>query len=312
MKHSKSKKELSDVAKPKFSDRIRALNRGKKVSRSKIGSILLFLFLAIFSLFMVLPMIYMISNSFKPQNELLVFPPRLFPTSPTLVNFRDMFTVMSSSNVPFIRYIFNSLLVTALGSAGHILLSSMCAFPLAKKNFPGKKIIFNIIVFSLMFNTAVTAIPNYLVMSKLKWIDTYAALIVPAFGMSLGLYLMKQFMEQIPDSLLEAGRIDGASQWTIFWRIVMPNVKSAWMTLLLLSVQSLWPIGDNNFIYKEELKTLAYALGQIQGTGTAGVNVARAGVGAAVAVFMMIIPILIFVFSQSNIIETMSASGLKD
>lgn len=312
MKHSKSKKELSGVAKPNFSDRIRALNRGKKVSRSKVGSILLFLFLAIFSLFMVLPMIYMISNSFKPQNELLVFPPRLFPTSPTLVNFRDMFTVMSSSNVPFIRYIFNSLLVTALGSAGHILLSSMCAFPLAKKNFPGKKIIFNIIVFSLMFNTAVTAIPNYLVMSKLKWIDTYAALIVPAFGMSLGLYLMKQFMEQIPDSLLEAGRIDGASQWTIFWRIVMPNVKSAWMTLLLLSVQSLWPIGDNNFIYKEELKTLAYALGQIQGTGTAGVNVARAGVGAAVAVFMMIIPILIFVFSQSNIIETMSASGLKD
>ena len=288
------------------------LNRGKKVSRSKAGSILLFLFLALFSLFMVLPMIYMISNSFKPQNELLVFPPRLFPTEPTLRNFRDMFTVMSSSNVPFIRYIFNSLFVTAVGSAGHILFSSMCAFPLAKKRFPGRKIIFNIIVFSLMFNTAVTAIPNYLIMSELKWIDTYAALIVPAFGMSLGLYLMKQFMEQIPDSLLEAGRIDGAGQWTIFWQIVMPNVKSAWMTLLLLSVQTLWPIGDNNFIYKEELKTLAYALGQIQGTGAAGVNIARAGVGAAVSVFMMIIPVLIFIFSQSNIIETMSSSGMKD
>ena len=153
---------------------------------------------------------------------------------------------------------------------------------------------------------------HYLIMSELKWIDTYAALIVPAFGMSLGLYLMKQFMEQIPDSLLEAGRIDGAGQWTIFWQIVMPNVKSAWMTLLLLSVQTLWPIGDNNFIYKEELKTLAYALGQIQGTGAAGVNIARAGVGAAVSVFMMIIPVLIFIFSQSNIIETMSSSGMKD
>lgn len=312
MKKDKNSSSVSGTARRSFSERLRALNRGKKVSRSKAGSFFLVFFLAVFSLFMVLPMIYMISNSFKPQNELLVFPPRLFPTNPTLVNFRDMFTVMSSSNVPFIRYIFNSLFVTAVGSAGHILLSSMCAFPLAKKKFPGKNIIFNIIVFSLMFNTAVTAIPNYLIMSKLKWIDTYAALIVPAFGMSLGLYLMKQFMEQIPDSLIEAGRIDGASQWTIFWRIVMPNVKSAWMTLLLLSVQSLWPIGDNNFIYKEELKTLAYALGQIQGTGTTGVNIARAGVGAAVSVFMMIIPILIFVFSQSNIIETMSSSGMKD
>ncbi len=312
MKRSGAGEEIRQTVHPAFWERIRMLNRGKKVSRSKVGSILLFLFLALFSLFMVLPMIYMISNSFKPQNELLVFPPRLFPTEPTLRNFRDMFTVMSSSNVPFIRYIFNSLFVTAVGSAGHILLSSMCAFPLAKKRFPGRKIIFNIIVFSLMFNTAVTAIPNYLIMSGLKWIDTYAALIVPAFGMSLGLYLMKQFMEQIPDSLLEAGRIDGAGQWTIFWRIVMPNVKSAWMTLLLLSVQTLWPIGDNNFIYKEELKTLAYALGQIQGTGAAGVNIARAGVGAAVSVFMMIIPILIFIFSQSNIIETMSSSGMKD
>lgn len=312
MKRSGAGGKVRQTVHPAFLERIRMLNRGKKVSRSKVGSVLLFLFLALFSLFMVLPMIYMISNSFKPQNELLVFPPRLFPTEPTLRNFRDMFTVMSSSNVPFIRYIFNSLFVTAVGSAGHILFSSMCAFPLAKKRFPGRKIIFNIIVFSLMFNTAVTAIPNYLIMSELKWIDTYAALIVPAFGMSLGLYLMKQFMEQIPDSLLEAGRIDGAGQWTIFWQIVMPNVKSAWMTLLLLSVQTLWPIGDNNFIYKEELKTLAYALGQIQGTGAAGVNIARAGVGAAVSVFMMIIPVLIFIFSQSNIIETMSSSGMKD
>ena len=156
-----------------------------------------------------------------------------------------------------------------------------------------------------------TAIPNYLVMSRLHWIDTYAALIVPAFGMSLGLYLMKQFMEQIPDSLLEAARIDGADQWKTFWRIVMPNVRSAWMTLLLLTVQNLWPIGDNNFIYKEELKTLAYALTQIQGTGLT-VNIARAGVGAAVSVFMMIVPILIFLFSQGNIIETMSSSGMKD
>lgn len=287
------------------------LNRSKRVSRSKSGTFVLILVLFIFAAFMALPMLYMIANSFKPQDEFFVFPPRLFPSSPTLKNFRDMFNVMSSSEVPFLRYIFNSFFVTGVGSAGHIIISSMCAFPLAKKRFPGKKLLFNIVVYSLMFNTAVTAIPSYIIMSKLNWIDSYFSLVIPAFGSSLGLYLMKQFMEQIPDSLLEAARIDGASQWKIFWRIVMPNVKSAWLTLLLLSVQSLWAIGENNFIYKEELKTLAYALGQIQGTGTT-VNIARAGVGASVAVFMMIVPITIFIFSQNNIIETMSSSGMKD
>lgn len=290
---------------------LKGLNRGKKVNRSKTGTLALTLVLLVFSIFMALPMLLMISNAFKPQDELFVFPPQLFPTNPTLKNFKDMFVVMSTSNVPFIRYIFNSLLITIVGTAGHIILSSMCAYPLAKKKFPGKNLVFNLVVFSLMFNPDVTAIPNYLVMSKLGWVDTYPALIVPAFGMSLGLYLMKQFMEQIPDSLLEAARIDGANQNVIFWRIVMPNVKPAWLTLLLLSVQSLWPIGSSNFIYKEELKTLPAALNQITGAGTA-VNIARAGIGAAVAVFMMIVPIVIFIFSQSNVIETMSVSGMKD
>lgn len=291
--------------------RIIALNRSKKVSRSKSGTFVLIVFLGIVAIFMALPMVYTISNSLKPRDELFVFPPKIFPTNPTFRNFRDMFTFFSSSNVPFLRYAFNSVLVTAIGTFGHIIISSMAAFVLAKKKFPGRKQIFNLIVFSLMFNTVVTAIPNYIIMSYLGWIDTYASLIVPAFGMSLGLYLMKQFMEQIPDTLLEAAKIDGANQLTIFFRIVMPNVKSAWLTLLLLSVQNLWPMGESNFIYKEELKTLAYALGQIQGAGTA-VSIARAGVGAAVSVFMMIIPILIFIFSQSNIIETMSSSGMKD
>lgn len=294
-----------------FKKKIIALNRSKKVSRSKSGTFVLILLLGIVAIFMALPMVYTISNSLKPRDELFVFPPKLFPTNPTFKNFRDMFTFFSSSNVPFLRYVFNSVLVTVIGTFGHIIISSMAAFVLAKKKFPGRKQIFNLIVFSLMFNTAVTAIPNYIIMSYLGWIDTYASLIVPAFGMSLGLYLMKQFMEQIPDALLEAAKIDGANQLNMFFRIVMPNVKSAWLTLLLLSVQNLWPMGESNFIYKEELKTLAYALGQIQGAGTT-VSIARAGVGAAVSVFMMIVPILIFIFSQSNIIETMSSSGMKD
>lgn len=286
---------------------LRSVNRSSRVNRSRLGTAGLFVFMVIFGIIMALPLALIISNAFKPQDELWVFPPRLIPNNPTLENFRNMFNVMSSSWVPFFRYLFNTVFITIVGSVGHVIISSMCAFPLAKKKFPGRKVIFKIIVLSLMFNATVTAIPNYLVMSGLKWIDTYLSLIVPAFGASIGLYLMKQFMEQLPDPLLEAARIDGANQWYTFWNIVMPNVKSAWLTLFLLSFQSLWGIGTTKFIYKEELKTLPYALSQILAGG-----IARAGVGAAVSVLMMSVPITIFVLCQSRIIESMATSGMKD
>ena len=268
---------------------------------------MMFLVMLAFAGFMAFPMIVIIGNAFKPLDELWVFPPKMFPKHGTFKNFQDMFNVLSNSWVPFLRYIFNSVFITVVGTVGHIVLASMCAYPLAKKNFPGRNIIFNIIVLSLMFNATVTAIPNYITMAKLGWVDSHLALIIPAFASSLGLYLMKQFIEQLPDSLIEAARIDGASQWYTFWYIVMPNVKSAWLTLMLLSVQSLWAIGANRFIYKEELKTFPYALSQILAGG-----IARAGVGAAVTVLMMIVPIGIFIFSQRNIIDTMSTSGMKD
>ena len=280
----------------------------KRVSRSAGGTFLLFFILIFFAVLMALPMVLAISNSLKPLSELWEFPPKLFPRSPTLKNFADMFNIMSDSLIPFARYIFNTLFITGVGTAGNIILSSMCAFPLAKKKFPGKNAIFSIIVTSLMFNGTVTAIPNYIIMSSLGWIDTYWSIIIPAFASTLGLYLMKQFMEQsVPSTLLEAARIDGASQWLIFWKIVMPCVKPAWLTQLLLSVQALWNLGSSTFIFSDEKKTLAYALGQIVSGG-----VARAGVGAAVSVFMMVVPISIFAFSQSNIVDTMSTSGMKD
>ena len=195
-----------------------------------------------------------------------------------------------------------------VGTAGHVIVASLCAYALAKHHFPGQNLIFRIIVLSLMFSTAVTQVPSFLIMTKLHMINTFSALILPAFASSLGLYLMKQFMEQvIPDSLLEAARIDGASQWKIFWRIVMPNVKSGWLTLMLLSVQTLWNSGQSPYILSEEKKTLAYALNQIVSGG-----VARAGVGAAVMVIMMLVPITVFIISQSNIIEAMASSGMKE
>ena len=283
------------------------LHLTRRVNRSFGGTAALFLVLLIAAVFMALPMVLTVGNAFKPMDELWIFPPKLLPMSPTLKNFRDMMVVMNTSWVPVTRYLFNTVFITFAGTAGHIILASLCAYPLAKKSFPGRNLIFNMIVLALMFNATVTAIPNYITMAKLHWIDTYLSLILPALASPMGLYLMKQFMEQIPDSLLEAARIDGASGWKTFWRIVMPNVKSAWLTLMLLSVQSLWNMGASSFIFREELKTLAYAIGQIMAGG-----IARAGVGAAVAVVMMVVPIGIFIFTQSNVIETMSSSGLKD
>ena len=115
-----------------------------------------------------------------------------------------------------------------------------------------------------MFSSTVTAIPNYLIMAKLHWIDTYLAVIVPAFQSSLGLYLIRQFMENgIPDSVIEAARIDGAGEFTIYRRIVMPMVKPAWLTLVILSVQSLWNVTGGSYIYSEQLKPLTVALNQL-------------------------------------------------
>lgn len=279
----------------------------RKINRSFAGTVVLFIFVFLGAVLMSLPLVLVISNSLKPLNELWVFPPRLFPKNPTLQNYRDMMLVLSNTLVPVSRYLFNTVFVTIAGTVGNIFLASLAAYPLAKRNFPGKNLLFQMVVLSLMFNGTVTAIPNYLVVEKLGWIDTYAALIIPVTASSLGLYLMKQFMEQIPDAMIEAATIDGANQPRIFMSIVMPNVKPAWLTLILLSVQSLWGMGETTFVFSEQLKTLSYALGQIMAGG-----LARAGVGTAVAVVMMGVPICIFILTQSNIIETMSTSGMKD
>ena len=286
---------------------ILSLRRSKRVNRSFLGTFTLFLFLAVFGAFMALPLVFAINAAFKPLDEIFLFPPRLFVRNPTLDNFIDLVELLGNSWVPFTRYIFNTVFITGMGVVGHVIFASAAAYPLAKHKFPGRTVLFQIVVLSLMFSPAVTSIPNYMVMSWLGFVDTYWAVILPAFAYSLGLYLMKQFMEQIPDALLEAAKIDGASEYRIFWSIVMPNVKPAWLTLIILVFQILWGTDGNGFIYSEQLKTLHFASNQILQGG-----IARAGVGAAVALILMSVPITIFIFSQSRIIETMATSGMKD
>src|SRR5690606_6806607 len=289
---------------------VKALRRfgvKRRLNRSFSVSFMLFALLAVFGAFMALPLVYAVNNAFKPLDEIFIFPPRFFVRNPTLDNFFDLVALMGDSWVPFSRYVVNTLLITLIGTAGHIILASAAAYPLAKYRFYGSKILFQIVVLALMFSPHVTAIPNYMVMSWLGWINTHASIIVPSLAFPLGLFLMKQFMEQLPDSMLEAAKIDGASEYRIYWTIVMANVKPAWLTLLILQFPALWGTDGGNFIYSENLKTLHYALGQISEGG-----IARAGVAAAVALILMIVRITLFVISQSSVMQTMATSGLKD
>lgn len=279
----------------------------RKPNRSVVGDVVIYFLLFLIALAMVFPLVFAVSSALKPLDELFLFPPKVFAQNPTMDNFQDLFVTMGKSWVTFSRYIFNTVFITVVGTAGHLIIASMGAFVLAKYEFPGSKLFFSIVVTALMFNGYVTAIPNYLIISKLGWIDTYWAIIVPAFAAPMGLFLMKQFMEGLPMSLVEAAMIDGASRWKIFIQIIMPNVKPAWLTLIIFSVQNLWNNKAATFIYSEEKKTLVYALQQIQSGG-----IARTGQAAAVTVVVVVVPILIFVLSESQILETMASSGLKD
>lgn len=279
----------------------------RKPNRSIGGDLGIYIILILFGLFMAIPLVYAICNAFKPLDEIFRYPPKFFVQNPTLDNFQDLFVIMGKSWVPFSRYIFNTVFITVIGTVGHLVIASMGAYVLAKYDFPGGKMFFGLVVTALMFSGYVTAIPNYLIMTKLGWVDTYWSIVVPAFAAPMGLFLMKQFMESVPDTLIEAAKIDGAKEWTIYSRIVMPMVKPAWLTLIIFSIQALWNNPASTFIYKEELKTLPYALQQILQGG-----VARAGVGSAVTLVMMVVPITVFIITQSNIIETMASSGLKE
>ena len=278
------------------------------LARSAGGDAGISVLLVLLGAFMFLPMVYVVMQSLKPLDELWMYPPRFYVISPTLKNFKDLFTLMNISWVPFSRYIFNTVLVSVAGTAGHLFLASLAAYALAKIKFPGRNLMFQTVQMSLMFNATVTAITSFILMSALKWLDSYWALIVPAWCSSLGLYLMKQFMDtNVNDSVLESARLDGARELKIFWIIAMPMVKPAWLTLIIYSFQGLWNAGASMYIYSEQYKSFNYAIGQILAGG-----IKRAGAGAASQVIMMLVPILIFIISQSNIIETMGSSGMKD
>lgn len=280
----------------------------RRYTRSKFGNFLYGLFLVLAGAFSVLPLFYCIITSLKPLDELLIFPPKFFVSRPTFSNYLVLPSLLNKLQVPMARYIFNSFFVAISSTFLHIIAASLAAFSFAKSKLKYKNIIFLVVQLMLLFNHYTLAVPQYLILSKLQLIDTYWVYILPAIPSAMGCFLMKQFIEAgIPDALLEAARIDGAGVLRIFWQIVMPMVKPAWMTLMLFSFRDLWSIVPQGTILSEELKTLP----QVVNTVTQG-GIARTGSSMALTVILMIPPIIVFMLSQSSVVETMSSSGIKE
>lgn len=259
--------------------------------------------------FSVLPLVYCICTALKPLDELLVFPPRFFVYRPTLENFAELPALLESLEVPLSRYLFNSVFVSVVSTVLQILVASMAAYVLSKTQIRGRVVIFLIVQFSLLYNGTTLAVPQYLIFSELGLIDTLLVYILPAIPSSMGVFLCKQYIDSsVPDTLLEAARIDGAGPMRIYWQIIMPIIKPAWMTLLLFAFQGIWSISPSSgTIFSEELKTLPYVMSTISAGG-----VARAGASMAATVILMIPPILVYFITQSNVMQTMSSAGMKE
>ncbi len=280
----------------------------RKYTRSKLGNFLLFAILIVFGLFSALPLIYCICTSFKPLDELLIFPPTFFVRRPTIANYSVLPDLMASLRIPLSRYVFNSLFITIVSTILYIVTSTMAAFVLSKGKFKGRKALFWLVQFALMFNGYTLAVPQFVIFTRLKIIDTYWIYILPYLASTLGVFLAKQYIDgYVPNALLEAAKIDGANLYRVFWSIVMPIIKPIWLTILLFSFRDVWSAVPSGKVFSEQLKILPQVVTQITAGGTA-----RAGSSMAVTCIMMIPPVIVFLISQSNVSEAMSSAGIKE
>ncbi|MCL2014777.1 MAG: carbohydrate ABC transporter permease [Defluviitaleaceae bacterium] len=289
---------------------------GTKINPDKFdkSQIKFFLILIPVAIFMALPIIFIFNHAFKPFNELFAFPPRFFVQRPTLINFTTLFATRQLGAMPMSRYFFNSITVAGVIVVLNIVISTMAAYALSKKDFKLKKLMFEINTVALMFVPVAVAIPRYLVVSGLGLIDSFWVHIIPLIAMPVGLFLLKQFMDQVPDSLIEAAKIDGASDYYIYYKIVLPLVKPAVATVAILSFQSAWNNIETSAIYitNESLRTFAFFMNSLGGMGgELGGSVAAAGISAAASLLMFVPNLLIFIFMQSKVMDTMAHSGIK-
>lgn len=279
--------------------------RGFHISQLKF-----YLVLVPLALFMAVPLVFIFFNAFKSPDELFAFPPRIFPKRPTLQNFRTLFGVMTASGIPVSRYLFNSAVISTSVVVFTTFLSTMAGYVLSKKNFKGKKLLFEVNTLALMFVPTAVSIPRFILIARLGLIDNFLAHVLPNLAMPVGLFLVKQFIDQIPDSLIEAAKIDGANDWYVYFRIILPLTKPAVATVAILSFQSAWNATEASLIYinNEALKNFAYYMSTL--SGGAG-SVAGQGIAAAAALIMFLPNLIIFVLAQSKVMNTMAHSGIK-
>lgn len=285
-----------------------ASSQRKRFTRSKAGNFFYVLFLVAFGLFSTLPLIYCVCTSFKPIDELLIFPPRFFVQRPTFENYLALPGLLSNMRIPLSRYVFNSLFITLLTTFLYVIISTAAAFVLSKTKMKINKVLIIGVQVALLFNSFTLAIPQYLIFSYLGMIDTYWIYILPYCASTMGVFLMKQYMDgSIPDALLEAARIDGAGQLRIFSTLVVPMVKPCIMTLFLFGFQGVWSSVPDGTIFSESLKTLPTIMTNISAGG-----IARSGSAMAVTVIMMLFPIIVYFITQSNVLESMNSAGIKE
>ncbi|MBK8137228.1 MAG: carbohydrate ABC transporter permease [Chloroflexi bacterium] len=289
-------------------------NRGINPQGFHVSQLKFYILLVPLSVLMLLPIIYIFSSAFKPPDELFAYPPRFFVLNPTLKNFTDLFSRLSISGIPISRYLFNSILVTLVTVAASILVSSAAAYALSKKRFKLKQTLFAINTVALMFVPIAVNIPRFLVIERLQLLDTFWVHVLPVLAMPVGLFLLKQFIDGIPDEVIEAAQIDGASDWWIYWRIILPMIQPALATIAILTFQSAWNNADISTLYinNESLRTLAFYLGTLTATtATGAAAVAGQGIAAAAALIMFLPNLVIFIVLQRQVMSTMSHSGLK-
>ncbi len=262
------------------------------------------------AIFMGLPIVYIFNHAFKPLVELFEWPPRFFVQNPTFDNFIDLFAVTSSTGIPMSRYLFNSILITALTVFASIIIGSLAGFALSNLEFRFKNTLMWVNNIAIMFVGASVSIPRYLVIESLGLIDSFWVHIIPGLAIPVGLFLIKQFIDQIPKDLLEASKVDGANNLQIYWHIILPLIKPALATIAIVAFQSVWNNTEvsNLFINDESLKTFAFYMSTLTTTGN---TVAGQGMAAAASLIMFLPNLLIFVILQRNVMNTMIHSGIK-
>ncbi len=283
-----------------------------KIEKVTFESVVLYTVTILLMLFSLLPLVYLVCSAFKPLDEILRFPPRFFVRKPTLDNFSGLVISLGSSTVPFLRYVFNSLFVTAVTVIGTVLICILGAYGLVIHHPKGSGVIMQIVVAALMFSVYVTQIPNYLVITKLGMFDSYASLIIPKLAVAYNFFLMERFTREVPTALIEAARIDGADEMRICFKVVMPLLKPAIATLVVLSFISSWNDSFSPLVYivSQEKKTLPVALSTIAG-GVGVADLGRVGATMAASLLTTMPTIIVFTAMQGKVMQTMAHSGIK-